>query len=230
MRGPALEERARRAGRRVRRYSRLVSWMKVALPLGAVALLAALYLGARDGGDVSDVFTAEELARLGAGMRLENPRFAGVTDAGEPFTVRADWAVPDGAMPRVIDLERPRAEIGLKDGRTVTVVAAEGRLNRRRETATLTGGVTLETSDGYRIETARVRVDFAEKTARAPGAVTAEGPRGSIEAGSMRAEGGPEGLADGQIWFENRVRLVFIPREDARGADAAEAAATGETR
>jgi hypothetical protein len=45
--------------------------------------------------------------------------------------------------------------------------------------------------------------------------VSARGPRGHIEAGSMRAAAGPEGLADGQIWFENRVRVVFIPPEGA---------------
>ncbi len=219
MHGTSLEERARQAGRRVRRYSRLVTWMKVALPLAAVALIAVIFLSARDRGDLSDIFTAEELARLGAGMRLDNPRFAGVTDAGEPFVVRADWALPDSAMPRIVDLEEPRGEIELNDGRTIEVAAASGRLDRRRETATLTGGVTLETSDGHRIETGRVRVDFEARTANAPGPITAEGPRGSVEAGSMRAAGGETGLADGQIWFENRVRLVFIPRESAGRAD-----------
>lgn len=219
MHGTSLEERARQAGRRVRRYSRLVTWMKVALPLAAVALVAVIFLSARDRGDLSDIFTAEELARLGAGMRLDNPRFAGVTEAGEPFVVRADWALPDSAMPRIVDLEKPRGEIQLNDGRTIEVAAASGRLDRRRETATLTGGVTLETSDGHRIETGRVRVDFEARTANAPGPITAEGPRGSVEAGSMRAAGGETGLADGQIWFENRVRLVFIPRESAGRAD-----------
>lgn len=219
MHGTSLEERARQAGRRVRRYSRLVTWMKVALPLAAVALIAVIFLSARDRGDLSDIFTAEELARLGAGMRLDNPRFAGVTDAGEPFVVRADWALPDSAMPRIVDLEEPRGEIELNDGRTIEVAAASGRLDRRRESATLTGGVTLETSDGHRIETERVRVDFEARTANAPGPITAEGPRGSVEAGSMRAAGGETGLADGQIWFENRVRLVFIPRESAGRAE-----------
>ncbi len=219
MRDLTPDERVRKTGRRVRRYSRLVALMKVALPLGALALIAAIFLSARDQGDLTDIFTPEELAQLGAGLRLDNPRFAGVTDKGEPFVVRADWALPDSAMPRVIELEEPRGEIELNDGRTIEVAAASGRLDRRRETATLTGGVTLETSDGHRIETERVRVNFEARTANAPGPITAEGPRGSVEAGSMRAAGGETGLADGQIWFENRVRLVFIPRESAGRAE-----------
>lgn len=215
MRDLTPAERARRAGRRVRRYSRLVALMKIALPLAAVALIAAIFLSARDRGELTDLFTPEELARLGAGLRLENPRFAGVTPTGEAYVVRADWALPDTAMPRIITLERPRGEIQLADGRTLAVTANQGELDRRRKSALLEGDVTAESSDGYRIETDRIEVDFDARTARAPGPVTAHGPRGSIEAGSMRTEGGPGDLADGQIWFENRVRVVFIPAQGA---------------
>lgn len=215
MRDLTPEERVRKAGRRVRRYSRLVALMKVALPIGALALIAAIFLSARDHGDLTDIFTPEELAQLGAGLRLDNPRFAGVTDKGEPFVVRADWALPDSAMPRVIELEAPVGEIELNDGRTVSVEAATGLLDRVAETASLRGGVRLESSDGYLIETDRIRVDLGARTARAPGAVSVSGPRGSIEASSMRARSGPGGIAEGQIWFENGVSLVFIPREAA---------------
>lgn len=211
MRALTPEERARQQARRVRRRSRLVALMKVALPLAALALVAAIFLSARERGNLAELFTPEELARLGAGLRLDNPRFAGTTDKGEPFVVIAAWALPDGAMPQVIELAQPRGEIAMRDGRTVTVEAARGELDRRRETARLEGGVTIVTSDGYRIETEALGFDFDARTARAPGRVSARGPRGSIEAGGMHAAAGREGLADGQIWFENRVRVVFIP-------------------
>ncbi|HUF86366.1 MAG TPA: LPS export ABC transporter periplasmic protein LptC [Thermohalobaculum sp.] len=215
MRDLTTAERVRQAGRRVRRYSRLVALMKIALPLGAVALVAAIFLSARDRGDLTEIFTPEELARLGAGLRLDNPRFAGLTPKGEAYVVHADWALPDSAMPRVVTLERPRGEIELANGRTIAVAAAQGELDRREKSAVLEGEVTVEDSDGYRVETARVELDFDARTARAPGPVSARGPRGSVEAGSMRAEAGPGDLADGQIWFENRVRVVFIPAHGA---------------
>ena len=95
MRGPARNQTASGAGRRrVRAYSRAVAWMKVLLPLAAVALIAAIFVSARDKSDLTKIFTAEELATLGAGLRLDNPRFAGHTPrvpamrAGAPIWAR----------------------------------------------------------------------------------------------------------------------------------------------
>ena len=212
MRGPARKQIVGGAGRRrVRAYSRAVAWMKVLLPLGAVVLIAAIFVTARDKGDLTKIFTAEELATLGAGLRLDNPRFAGLTEQGEPFAIRADWALPDSAMPRMIDLERPEGEIEMSDGRTIAARAATGRMHRKDKTLVLEGGVVLDTSDGYHIETGLIEFDLGAKTANAPGPVSGTGPRGQIDAGSFRAAAGEGGAGTGQIWFENRVRLVFIP-------------------
>ena len=197
--------------RRVRAYSRAVAWMKVLLPLGALAVISALYFAAQRTGDLSEIFSAEELATLGAGLRLDNPRFAGVTEQGEPFAIRADWALPDSAMPRLIDLERPEGEIELNDGRTISARAATGRMHRENKILVLEGGVVLDTSDGYHVETDLIELDLDAKTAFAPGPVSGTGPRGQIDAGSFRAAAGEDGARAGKIWFENRVRVVFIP-------------------
>jgi len=212
VRGPIRKRIISGAGRRrVRVYSRVVAWMKVVLPLGAVVLIAAIFVTAREKGDLTKIFTAEELATLGAGLRLDTPRFAGVTDRGEPFAIRADWALPDSAMPRFIDLERPEGEIEMNDGRTIAAKAATGRMHRAEKILVLEGGVVLDTSDGYHVVTDLVEIDLDAKTANAPGPVSGTGPLGQIEAGSFRAVAGEDSIGAGKIWFENRVRLVFIP-------------------
>jgi len=212
---PNLREIGQRAARRVRAYSRLVAWMKVILPLAALALIAAIFVTTRDRGDLSEIFTPEELATLGAGLRLEHPRFAGVTDRGEPFAIRAEWALPDRALPRYVDLEKPEGEIEMKDSRTVSAQAATGRLHREEKTLVLNGGVVLDSSDGYHFETEQMIFDLDAETAEAPGPVKGSGPRGTIEAGGFRAMTGRSGSGDAsagrEIWFENRVRVVFIP-------------------
>ena len=203
--------------RRVRAYSRAVAWMKVLLPLGALAVISALYFAAQRTGDLSEIFSAEELATLGAGLRLDNPRFAGVTEQGEPFAIRAEWALPDSTMPRLIDLERPEGEIELSDGRTIAARAATGRMHRASKILVLEGGVVLDTSDGYQVETDRVVLDLKAKTAVAPGPVSGTGPTGQIDAGSFRAAAGEGRIGAGTIWFENRVRVVFIPAQEPAG-------------
>ncbi|MDH3668190.1 MAG: LPS export ABC transporter periplasmic protein LptC [Paracoccaceae bacterium] len=203
--------RAPGSGHRVRLYNRLVAWSKIILPAAVLAVIAAFYLASRGGDPLEKIFSPEDLATLGAGLKLENPRFAGVTRDGEAFAIRADWAVPDSAMPRVIDLERPQGEFELTDGRQINVTATTGRMRREEKVLTFSGKVVLDTSDGYHVETAELEVDLKRKTARTPGPVTGEGPSGRIEAGSFRAgPGAGEGSAR-QLWFENGVRVVLNP-------------------
>lgn len=208
------------SGRRVRLYSRLVRLMKIALPLAAVAGIGLYYLSSRESSDLEEIFSAEELATLGAGLKLDSPSFSGVTERGEPFAIRADWAVPDSAMPTYIDLEHPSGEIELGGKRTVKVASATGRLHRSELVLVLKDGVTIDTSDGYHIETDRLHFALRSQATYAPGGINAMGPSGSIEAGSMRiVPADPEAGAGTQIWFENRVRVVLSPA-DAAGKGA----------
>lgn len=201
--------------RRVQRRTRFVSWLKIGLPLTGLALIVALFLSARDRGDVADLLTPEQLTRLAAGMRLENPRLAGVTNKGEPFTIRADWVLPESAVLKRLKVGRPVGEITLADARRVRLVADEGFFDRAARRLRFEGDVRIEVSGGSTLETERLEIDLAGDTARAPGPVRVASPRGRLEAGSMRAAGGPHGTADGKIWFENGVRVVFIPADTA---------------
>ena len=214
---PTAEEHQRsRRQARVERYSRTVRRMKVALPVGAVLLIGMIFMFGRERAAVIDAEQAAGVAGLGAGLRLDNPRFAGVTEEGDPFVVTADWALPDGAMPDRIDLEKPVGELHLADARVVTVRAATGELFRGEERLNLAGDVVLETSDGYRVETPRVEVDLRAKVAVAPERLHATGPRGGIEADRARVVRG-EGEGNTTVRFEGDVRVTWQPDEDGHG-------------
>lgn len=198
--------------RRRRAIGRRAAWVrraKIALPLGAVLLVALIFLAGRPGGDLSELFTPAELAALGAGMKLDQPRFAGVAPGGESYALAADWALPDGPVPDLIDLSRPRGQVTLTDARVIDATADQGRLSRRAETLTLDGAVRIVTSDGYTVLTDAVTLDLAAKSAAAPGRFQIDGPRARIDAGSFRLEtqGGDPDTA--RIWFENHVRVVI---------------------
>ena len=205
----APDDRLRHARARVERHSRIVRWMKIALPVGALILIGAIFLVGRERAAVFDPGTAAQLAAMGTGMRLDNPRFSGVTEGGDPFVVTAEWALPDGTVPNRVDLEKPVGELQMGE-QTVTVTAATGELYREDERLNLTGDVVLETSDGYRVETPVVTVDLAARTAEAPDRLRAEGPRGAIEADRVRVVRG-DGEDQVTVRFEGNVRVNWLP-------------------
>ena len=206
----ALTYHARREAE-VRGYSRTVRWMKIALPIGALVLIGLIFLTGKDRGGAIDAGSVSDAALLGAGLELENPRFAGVTDDGDPFVVTAVRAVPDGAVPDRVELEKPNGEIRMGDGRTLTVNSANGEMFRKDERLHLQGEVILETSDGYRVVTDRVELDLDNKSAFAPGRVKATGPRGAIEADQVTIDsnGGQKGQV--MMRFEGNVRVQYDP-------------------
>lgn len=203
----------RRQGRQqaaLLRYTRAVRWMKVTLPLGALAMVGAIFLLGRSLDGAETLLTAQEIAQLSAGMKLDNPRFAGRTAGGEPYVLRASWARPDGAAPTRIGLSEPSAEIRLEDGRLIDGRSDTGIFFRTDEILRLDGTVTIETSDGYRFETERLDINIGERKGRSPGAVEGTGPQGSIEAGAMRfVDEGAKGTPS--FFFDGGVRVVFIP-------------------
>lgn len=212
MRAPQEKLQDRQA--RVALHSRIVRWMKIVLPVAALVLIAAIFLVGRERAAIFDAGTAAQIAAMGTGMRLDNPRFSGVTEAGDPFTVTADWALPDGAMPDRIDLEKPVGELQMGE-QTVRVTAATGELFRADERLRLEGDVELVTSDGYRMRTQGVEVDLETRTAEAPRRLHAEGPRGSIEADRVRVLRGE--TDEMTVRFEGNVRVNWRPAPGGGG-------------
>ncbi|MFK7943108.1 MAG: hypothetical protein AB8B85_09380 [Paracoccaceae bacterium] len=196
----------------VRQYSRTVRWMKVLLPVGAVVLIILIFLSGKTRDAVVATENSMNAAALGAGLKLENPRFAGMTDSGEPFVVTAVSALPDGAMPDLVELDRPSGEMKMSDGRTLNATSAEGQFYRISERLVLEGAVRLVTSDGYLVETERVDVDLAGRTAIAPNAFSATGPAGTLKADGARME-----TSDAEkavvLRFEGNVKVTFDPKK-----------------
>ncbi|WP_139284020.1 LPS export ABC transporter periplasmic protein LptC [Rubrimonas cliftonensis] len=205
--------------------SGVVRVLKIALPLGALALVAALFFATgRDRGEglgMSGVtFSATD------GLRLTSPRFTGRTDAGAPFEVRAEWALPDGPDPSVIELGPVVGGIsldghgeghgdgeGAAGGRRLTLSADGGELRPKEERLSLSGGVTARTSDGYILTVTRAEADLAAGTMRAEGPVRGSGPAGTIEAQALEAS---RRDGAGHVRFSGGVRVRIDPQA-ARG-------------
>jgi lipopolysaccharide export system protein LptC len=108
-----------------------------------------------------------------------------------------------------VTAERPTARIDLPSGRGIVLVADQGYVDQKAGIAALDGGVRLESTDGYVIETdmAQVRLDATQMESGGP--VNGRGPMGTIAAGRVILTR----IADGSyvLRFESGVNLVYRP-------------------
>lgn len=195
-------------------HSTLVAWLKVILPLTALAILSTLFLVARtidpEGAiPYADVDIADRLRE----PRLVAPRWAGVTDDGTSLTVTADEARPgSGAAPEPTAL-RLAARMEFPDaGGTADLTAAEGRLDAQAGRLFLSGGVVVDTSDGWRLEAPSLTAALDRTQVEAAGGVQADGPLGRLTAASMTIARRP-GANGYDLRFAGGVKLVYLPAD-----------------
>lgn len=200
-------------------YSRVVAVLKVALPLTAVGLLSALFLGQTETGPQGGnlMFSPGDIDALGEGLRIINPVFTGTTEGDDAFRFTASLVVPDAAPPKTAEIEALAGTMALKDGPTVEMEADRGALDIPTKRLALTGSVRIETSDGYSIRAPRVEVDLHAGTLDAEDAVETVGPAGRIDSGTLAvAPAGTDGETR-RFSFGNGVRLVYDPPDPERG-------------
>ncbi|PIB26613.1 hypothetical protein BFP76_12025 [Amylibacter kogurei] len=198
-------------------YSKFVAMAKFVLPVVAVGLFGSIFLFTKsDAIREGLIFTNAEMAELATGQKITKPHFAGVTQSGEAFTVSAKEALPDAPSPERIDLIFPNAEINTKKGLNIISKATDGVINIKNKSATLSGDVSMDTSNGYSARTQHLVFDFKTGNAQSPNKVIAQGPIGSIEAGSLEAiqnlDIAPQG-GQAVLLFKGGVKLIYTPTE-----------------
>lgn len=186
--------------------SGLVRVLKIALPLGALALIAAVFLSQRS--DRAGFGFSDVGFDMSGGLRLSDPRFVGRTADGLPFRVSSDWALPDGPDPERVGLGPLQGDITLQDGRVIALRADGGEARPKADRLFLEGDVRLEAEGIYSLTVTAAELDLRRQTVEARGPVRGVGPDALIEAGSMRAAREGE---NNYIWFEDRVRVVIDP-------------------
>ncbi len=193
-------------------HSVLVAWLKVLLPLIALGILSTLFLIARTvDPDNAIPFAEVDLDERAREPRLTQPTWAGVTADGSALTVHAAEARPGaegGAGPSAVVV---RATLDSPGGSRTEIEASAVSLDQQGGEVTLSGGVTIATSTGYRIETPSLRARLDRTAMESGGAVSGTGPAGWIEAGGLRITAVPGAAGESVLVFDKGVRLVYLP-------------------
>ncbi len=205
-----------RTERREGRYSRFVSLMKIALPLGAFLLLGIvlLYSGVFSGRDNLDT-AFRDIDRQPTDLRMVSPRVAGVTGDGSPYVVTADNATQDPAEPNFVTFDNIQADVktnGEQDWLSLT--ASRGRYNSETQTLDLTQKIDIFTTWGYEMHGEQATVDFDQGKLRSDSEVQGHGPLGTLRADSMSADHATQVLR-----FDGNVKMLILPDQPSQGVE-----------
>lgn len=197
---PTAGERlpVRRPVRRLRWHSRRVAYLKLMLPVVAMAIVSLVLAWPQIAVDdkrfrISAARIAPEEAD---NLRMLNARFVGVDEEQRPYVVTATTATQASTTAREVELQEPKADMVMNDGAWVALSSSQGVYHRDRRTLDLAGQVSIFHDSGAEFHTTRALVDLAASTAAGDEPVEGQGPAGTIKAEGFRI-------------FDRGARLLF---------------------
>ncbi|MRX51496.1 hypothetical protein GI374_13815 [Paracoccus sp. S-4012] len=188
----------------------VVAWLRVLLPLAALAVLSTLFLLSRHPEEGRGI----PYARVDAEARARDPqitapRWATVTEDGARLTVAADSAAPDAAG-GLTGARRLRVDWRAADGLAAQLTAPQ--LTVGDEAITLDGGVALSLNSGWTLDAPQVAAATDRSAVEATGGVQATAPFGEIEADRARLAPADDSQdPDYLLDFTGGVRLIYRP-------------------
>jgi lipopolysaccharide export system protein LptC len=170
------------------RYSRIVKKLRLILPILAAILIVVVFVLAGPD-DAAQIMDADKVLPGGeAGQNeLVTPRFESQDGDAQPYSVTATRAFQKQGA-NVIELEKPVADMTLKDNTWLALKANDGEYNQENQKIHLKGNVRLFHDEGYELVTDAVDIDIKNQTAQSDQPVRGHGPVGRIKASGFEAQ------------------------------------------
>ena len=169
------------------RHDSLVRLLKFGLP----ALVAGLFLilaiaPFAKKTEVSFLLDKNKADKAQERMRVEQARYTGSDDKGQPFEIVAQHALQQSSAVRVVDINGMQAKVALDQG-PVTIDADHGRYDLDAQKVLVPNGVRVRDDKGYHLETSGVTVDMKGKQLESGGPVSGTMRLGQFSAGHLSA-------------------------------------------
>lgn len=182
--------------------TRVVRWLRVLLPLVALAILSTLFLLGRGPGVEPVIPYAEVDAQAMAERpRITAPAWAGVTPDGAAVTLGAAEVEPGAGTARDVRLAWDAPE-----GLHIDLTAPEAA--RTDGAIRLSGGVNAATSTGWHLSAPAFQAALDRSQLTAPQGVVAQAPFGEVTAGALEVRRAGD---DHILNFTGGVRLLYRP-------------------
>ncbi|MFD2204555.1 LPS export ABC transporter periplasmic protein LptC [Kiloniella antarctica] len=191
-------------------YSVFVSIAKVTLPFFAIVLILLVIVwpqlekqviseGTAIGNSILETSTPDTLSAL-------NPKYLGLDEKDQPFTIIADLAEQSSERESEIFLTLPKADITLEDGTWLALSAQSGVYDRDEKYLNLNGNVNIFQDQGFQIVTEEAMLDAKSGSAFGQLPVQGHGPSGTINSeGFIITDRGQ------RITFTGKSHLIILP-------------------
>ncbi len=193
-------------------YSRLVSWLKIILPLAALAILSTMFLVAHTIDPTRAIpFAKVDVTELAKESRVSNPHYNSVTQDGSVVSITASSARPDPNAKGRDFAKDLNAVLTAPGGAETRVTSLSGVIDSQANFLTLDGDVNFYTSGGYHLVAPHAVATLDKTLIEADDSVKASGPMGTITADSMKITPDPEAPASYVLVFKTNVTLIYEP-------------------
>ncbi len=192
----------------------MVAWLKILLPLTALAILSTLFLVSRSIDPTLALPISDgDLQDLASEPRIGKPSFSGVMANGSAITLSAEQAIPIIGSGTGLRASGLRGVFQTPDGGKVDITATTGILDNTERTASLSGGVSLITSNGYTITTDAIIANLETAAVSTDGSILANGPLGHVSAGKLilQQKTIPDTENTYELVFTEGVKLIYTP-------------------
>lgn len=188
-------------------YSSFIRLAKIILPVTALSLLAVLFfLAQAPSGQGELPFAQIEIDSTDE--QLVSPVISGMSPGGDRIHLRA-------ARIRIVDQGGQAETMALRvDGAAggwITVEAGVARMNHAGTRLEVGDLARIDSSHGYRVETAGLEVDLTTGAMQTDGALEIRAPYGQMTAQGLRVEPSADRRAH-HLVFTGGVRLIYSPQ------------------
>ena len=206
-----------------RRHTRLVRFLRKAMPLGCAMVLAGFVLQARSPLPGGLDFTMARTTISNGAVVMHEPQLTGYDKQHRSFRVTAETASQKLSRPDEVELRKVVAAIQSPDRGEITITAGGGDLDNSESRLELYDGVVVNSLDGYRILLEAVEVHVKEQRLHSDQPVTVVYQEGETRADRLRVT--EQGKL---VVLEGGVRTTYRPPH--RQAAGTSRAGTAESR
>ena len=181
--------------------SRFVATMKYILPGLAMLLLVVVVAWPEFAADDDQFRILQAVGPIGTSRpQVLNARVLGIDSKYQPYQITAETSAFKKEKGREFYLlERPKADIVLKDGSWVALTAVDGEYEEDTKYLYLVGDVIVFHDAGHEFHTPRARFNLDDRSASGDEAVQGQGPLGTLQSEGFRIfDGGDRVLFTGK--------------------------------